>query len=136
MIGNGVTRNAVIGKLHRMQLPTRKPPSSRPDKPHPKHRKPARRWPGTGPRDEAQVERAIQASAVAAVKARKQWVPLNGKCPVGLLDLKEGECRWPLGEDTIMFCGEATEKYPYCPVHTRVAYQPVSTNGTKRNWYR
>jgi len=138
-IGNGISRNAVIGKIHRINLPPRDPVPSPNRNPHPRHRKqaPARRWPGTGPRDEAQVERAIQASARAAVTARKQWKPLNGKIPVGLLDLKQGECRWPVGEDTIMFCGEATEKHPYCPVHTRVAYQPPSTtNGAKPNWYR
>ncbi len=46
-----------------------------------------------------------------------------------LLDLEDNDCRFPFGEDTIMFCGEAKqEKSSYCAFHHRKCWmKPISS---------
>ncbi len=48
---------------------------------------------------------------------------------VDLLSLKEGMCRWPLGDpwhEDFAFCGGQTAPgLPYCDFHARIAYQPL-----------
>ncbi len=37
-----------------------------------------------------------------------------------LLELEDHDCRFPFGDEVIMFCGEARqEKSSYCPFHHR-----------------
>ena len=48
--------------------------------------------------------------------------------PTTLEDLKDENCRWPLGEKmdpAILFCGrESIGKFPYCRLHLLYAFQP------------
>ena len=48
----------------------------------------------------------------------------NRPDPVRLLAVRDGECRWPLGDvhgpDTLMCGGEAV-RGPYCPYHSHLA---------------
>ena len=52
-------------------------------------------------------------------------VPLDG---VSLLDLRDRQCRWPLGdriEPATRFCGhDALTGDSYCPTHRAAAYPP------------
>jgi GcrA cell cycle regulator len=45
-----------------------------------------------------------------------------------LLDLKENDCRWPIGDlrnPDFHFCGaQRLAGRPYCPVHWRMAFAP------------
>lgn len=46
---------------------------------------------------------------------------------VSLLDLKAADCRWPLGDGPFVFCGQhAYDGSPYCEYHHRLAYVPVT----------
>jgi len=49
---------------------------------------------------------------------------------VTIMELREGMCRWPLGDPTtpeFRYCGaRAVEGLPYCPHHAQIAYQPAA----------
>lgn len=119
-LGEGVSRNAVIGKAHRLGLESRPSPVK-----------------GGDEAAEVSVSKAPAAAAVptspppAAVVAR----PVVAKKPVRtgkaarttLLDLNEKVCKWPIGhpgEVDFHFCGKAAQAgFPYCTEHCLVAYQ-------------
>jgi GcrA cell cycle regulator len=134
----GVTRNAVIGKVHRLGLSGRaKSPSSGSSSARP--RKPA------APRANSGFNAAnhIRGNTVLAPQLRAQpearpepkpelldpdvVVPFSER--VTIMELKEHSCRWPMGDPThadFRFCGLKTDTgIPYCGYHCRIAYQPA-----------
>jgi GcrA cell cycle regulator len=123
----GVTRNAVIGKVHRLGLSGRAAPSqpSRPAFKAPRAPRPAaspassaaRRLEGHAPRSHAP----------APAEPRPLYYPEEpGSATV--LTLGAHMCKWPIGDpatDSFTFCGRRTDQEgPYCVEHARVAYQP------------
>jgi GcrA cell cycle regulator len=106
-LGAGFTRNAVIGKAHRLKLSSRMSPiSSSMSKAKP-----------------ANTQRApIQRLKHAAPPPVK--IDVKG---IKLIDLKERMCRWPLGDPqdpNFNFCGcNTVPGLPYCADHARMAYQ-------------
>jgi GcrA cell cycle regulator len=48
---------------------------------------------------------------------------------VTIMELREGMCRWPVGDPTtpeFRFCGSnGASVGPYCKHHARIAYQPA-----------
>ena len=132
-LGGGVTRNAVIGKVHRLGLAGRgragAPPPVRQVKPRPPS--------APAPLPET-VVRAVQpgaaaaetrvGQAVAAPWAEEAAIPVSQR--VSILDLRETMCRWPLGDPAspeFGFCGaRSVTGMPYCASHCRIAYQPAS----------
>lgn len=109
-LGN-VTRNAVIGKAHRLKLSNRVSPIQQNNK------KP--------------VSVPVSPPAAGKPEVRKaanDFTPTNIKIKgVSLADLKDRMCRWPIGdpkEAGFSFCGcQAVPSLPYCDEHARVAYQ-------------
>lgn len=112
-LGN-VSRNAVIGKAHRLKLSNRVSPIQQ-------NKKPAAA-PAAAARPQAQPPE-IRIQKAAAQDNRKS---------VSLMELKANECRWPLGdprEQAFGFCGyRAIPGLPYCPEHAKTAYQAASRN--------
>ena len=117
----GVSRNAVIGKLSRLNLTrdgeVRPPPRKRAAKGQP---------PKTGPRLQYQMLKALYGEPQPAVDDE----PIhNGHC-CSLLELSEERCRWPIstpGLADFCFCGNTPlQGLPYCAGHTRLAYRPGS----------
>ena len=119
----GVSRNAVIGKLSRLNLT----------------------------RGRTVDDRRVQDSGLAPARLRKavprlQYEMLatiygetDAPLPAGaideanhcsLLELSENRCRWPIstpGADDFCFCGNAApDGQPYCAGHSRLAYRPNS----------
>ena len=114
----GVTRNAVIGKVHRLGLSGRAAPSQ-PTRPAFKAPRPPR------PVAAAPAPRRVEApSAPATVPV--VYVEEPGSATV--LTLGAHMCKWPIGDpssDGFSFCGRRTgAEGPYCVEHARVAYQP------------
>lgn len=133
----GVTRNAVIGKVHRLGLSGR---AKAPQPVAPRPKKPVAR-PTAGPReaghptsigatalkaDAAPVARPTPAPAPALVSLSDE--PLIPNCTV--LQINEQTCKWPVGDPSSMdfhFCARRSDVgVPYCAYHARIAYQPVS----------
>ena len=126
----GITRNAVIGKVHRLGLSGRaKSPSST----APRQRK-ARAHPHM-----MRVARPAMRGNTALAQAYDYEVEaepelIDNVIPIGqrrnILELTEETCRWPIGDPgqaDFFFCGGRTiTTLPYCAFHSRVAYQPAS----------
>jgi GcrA cell cycle regulator len=118
----GVTRNAVIGKVHRLGLSGRATPSQ--------PQRPAFKAP-RAPR------------AAVAAPARRANEPAAPTTPVAVfypeepgsatvLTLGAHMCKWPIGDpstDGFTFCGRRSSDSPYCVEHARVAYQPQQKKG-------
>jgi GcrA cell cycle regulator len=126
----GVTRNAVIGKVHRLGLSGRAAPSQ-PARPAFKAPRPARPAATAVPA----ARRAAQppsrdAAHVAAVAHRPAAAPLQPEEPgvATVLTLGAHMCKWPIGDpatDEFTFCGRrSADDGPYCVEHARIAYQP------------
>lgn len=123
----GVTRNAVIGKVHRLGLSGRakSPSSSNRAKRTPRasgytRAKPSAKSGGNG---------AGKSTAVAT--QRVDPVPdLIAPEPkkLDLIALGENTCKWPIGDpatDDFYFCGHKTkDDTPYCEYHAQLAFQP------------
>ena len=122
----GVTRNAVIGKVHRLGLSGRATPAAparpvfkapRPARPVAAAPHPARRLESTAPTPPSlPVMREEPGSAT-------------------VLTLGAHMCKWPIGDpaaDGFTFCGRRTgADGPYCNEHARVAYQPQVKKGKR-----
>jgi GcrA cell cycle regulator len=130
-LGPGITRNAVIGKIHRLGLAERAKTSSVP-------RPRAPRTPRTqttelraqGPVVMGNVALALSPNAVVALapQIEENVIPISAR--VTLMELRESMCRWPLGDPTaaeFRFCGAKSPagSGPYCCQHSRIAYQPA-----------
>jgi GcrA cell cycle regulator len=136
----GITRNAVIGKVHRLGLSGRaKAPSSA----APRQRKP--RAPTHVFRTMRAAMRGNTAIATQALSAYEvelepepelveNIIPLGQRC--SLLELNDEKCHWPIGDPgqaDFFFCGGKTVTgLPYCGYHSRVAYQPVDRRRDRR----
>ena len=126
----GVTRNAVIGKVHRLGLSGRAKTSSTTARPKRQQRgtnfgaRPARsaqRKNGAGFPLPATGERPVVSQPVA--------VEAPDPLKLELVELTEQTCKWPIGDpaqEDFHFCGhKAKDSSPYCAYHSRLAYQPV-----------
>lgn len=136
-LANGITRNAVIGKVHRLGMSGRvKAASSVSSRPRMKSMRPAHSRPNT-PIMRGNTALALRPQPMEAPQPIEEIViPISEM--VTILELKEAMCRWPVGDPTtaeFRFCGakkSATGTSPYCPYHSRIAYQPVQERRRER----
>ncbi|MCI5078151.1 GcrA family cell cycle regulator [Oricola sp.] len=149
----GVSRNAVIGKVHRLKLSGRAKSvtSSAPKtKRNPAPRPPASRGGGFGGSaggvgnaigrtvttvthtvGATVMKNEIGAQALAEADTRPiedVVVPISKQ--LTLVELSENTCKWPQGDplsEEFHFCGHASDEgSPYCKYHAKLAYQPSS----------
>ncbi len=114
MIG-GMSRNAVIGKAHRLGLAGRPSPikerKARPKAPSPSHASPATTTTPATPK--VPLDNVVE------------LLPGGGAT---ILSLTERMCRWPHGDPKkpgFRFCGKpAADGTSYCADHLKLAYQP------------
>ena len=124
----GITRNAVIGKVHRLGLSGRaKSASSTAPRPR-KARSPMMRIGRASIRGNTALAHAYEMEAEAAPELIDNVIPIGQRRTI--LELTEQTCRWPVGDPSsseFFFCGGNTiGGLPYCAYHSRVAYQPAS----------
>jgi GcrA cell cycle regulator len=139
----GVSRNAVIGKVHRLCLPGRakaggtssatrptKRSNAAPARPTTFGNRPAAQRTAARPEGATMVKEEAELDATAPVPFRPASnviVPIARR--LGLTDLTERTCKWPVGDplkDDFHFCGhESPDQSPYCTYHQKLAYQPV-----------
>lgn len=119
----GVSKNAVVGKAHRLCLPGRQSPI---DPKRRAARKPAAKAKAgpASPHPAARPAAAPRPAAVAAQQpptAKKRRKALSGP-----------SCQWPFGDPRLPgfhFCGApATAGKPYCDEHCALAYNRVSSS--------
>ncbi len=156
----GVTRNAVIGKVHRLGLSNRAGSiKTKRDKSASRVKKNTRTK-AASPKIKTVIDthipeknaiipmrkpiltpgqplppqpsaNEISPEALATVKEVEK-----GAKKLSLLELTEKTCKWPIGDpatDEFWFCGLPTQNgKPYCEAHVGVAFQPVSSRRERR----
>lgn len=130
----GVTRNAVIGKVHRLGL------SGRVKSPGQSSAVRAKRQPRAnnfGSKPQRSTQRALNNTQIK-VNGRADRLPeiavedlaAPEAMKLALTELTDRTCKWPTGDpatDDFYFCGHsAQESSPYCEYHARLAYQPMA----------
>jgi len=123
----GISKNAVVGKAHRLHLPARPSPIKRTG-PRPQvYRQAAPRQPSVprapqAPREPRVAAQAQQTSAAALRALANQ--PSAKRLP--MMALSASTCRWPIGDPgdaEFHFCGERSlDGKPYCSSHASIAY--------------
>jgi GcrA cell cycle regulator len=131
-----VTRNAVIGKVHRLGLSGRATTSRmKSHRPRPRmatKRMAKARFSATG----NPAFRALYQEADAYIPAVEEIViPLAERKTIQTL--VECSCRWPIGDpqaSDFHFCGKnKVPGLPYCEFHARRAFQPPQTRRRERD---
>ena len=139
-LGMGVTRNAVIGKVHRLGLAGRPKAAVPTATPLRKVVKPVAR-----PHETAFAEPVFDSAPPLPV-VLKPIVPTPAladfEAPlceqVTIMELRESSCRWPMGDPTstdFRYCGARTPSGscgPYCTAHARLAFQPAPDRRRER----
>jgi GcrA cell cycle regulator len=125
----GITRNAVIGKVHRLGLSGRAKSAS---SGVPRKRK------ARATTHMLRIGRSIRGNTALApaydIEPEAQPALIDNIIPIGqrrsILELTEATCHWPVGDPSagdFFFCGGNTMfGLPYCAHHARMAYQPAS----------
>ena len=123
------SRNAVIGKVHRLGLSGRANPS----KPQrdgmitaPKPRREAKRKPVRKPVlivGNGAILDQPEPRAPKEISRAKAWDALEGSSPRPWEDRKAGECRWPIGEG--LSCCEPATDHRYCAEHAQMSRRAV-----------
>ena len=112
------TRNAVIGKAHRLNLEARAP---------------SKKASSSAALPSSQANRSTRKSSnPMSRKAKFQSILLDKNFepenPKSLEELSEKTCKWPIGhpnEESFYFCGRKPEgEFPYCKLHVLYAFQP------------
>jgi len=114
----GVSKNAVVGKAHRLNLPSRPSPIRRETE---------------GALRSAPLTRRTLPSREAAPLRRPEPAPAAARAPATVVRpfprLSNRSCCWPLGEPgtpEFRFCAaEAMTGKPYCADHAAIAYVKV-----------
>ena len=111
----GLSRNAVIGKAHRLNLSS---------KIRAKNLASSQGYQNsTGENDLKQKK--VRKNKFKSLIIEKNFEPEN---PKKLEELDESSCKWPIGhpeEEAFYFCGRSSLKdFSYCKLHLLYAYQP------------
>lgn len=133
----GVSRNAVIGKVHRLKLSSRgrTTTATTRQKKAPSLTKTVVKAAVQRPVTTSIGATALQAQFDAEPVVQRHLRPVeNVVVPISrrlaLVDLTERTCKWPNGDpltEDFSFCGnDAGESSPYCAYHAKVAFQPAS----------
>lgn len=154
----GVTRNAVIGKVHRLGLSNRATPNKAKAKVAPK----AKAAPKTKEPSKPKSVEVSSTSMSVTIPPRKPIITAGQPLPpqpsnseisaealqkvatvekeakkLSLMELTERTCKWPIGDpatEDFWFCGLGVESgKPYCEAHNGVAFQPMSARRDRRS---
>ncbi|MEK9918049.1 MAG: GcrA family cell cycle regulator [Pelagibacteraceae bacterium] len=115
MLGD-TTRNAVIGKAHRLNLEERAPSKSKSVHTEKKEA------------DSNQPKLRGSASRKSKFKSILLDKDFEPEKPTNLENLTDETCKWPIGhpdEENFYFCGrKPVDAFPYCKLHVLYAFQP------------
>lgn len=124
----GVTRNAVIGKVHRLGLSGRATPA-----------KPQRgRAPASEKKEEGATAKTVQQEVKPVIPEPEFIAPLvlDSGDRMTVATIKNNMCKWPIGDpatDEFHFCGQSTlSGKSYCAYHAHMAFQPPQRRTERR----
>ena len=111
----GISRNAVIGKAHRLNLSAKTKTRNNS----------ANQNFNNSTEENNSKQRQVRKSKFKSLLIEKDFEPEN---PKKLEELDESSCKWPVGhpeERSFHFCGRSSLKdFSYCKLHLLYAYQP------------
>ena len=111
----GISRNAVIGKAHRLNLSSKI--KNRPSI--------SNQSSNNSYEERTPIQKRGRKSKFQSLIIEKDFEPEN---PKQLEGLDENSCKWPVGhpeEKNFYFCGRSSLKdFSYCKLHLLYAYQP------------
>ena len=111
----GISRNAVIGKAHRLNLSS---------KIKARNSSSSQSFDNNSEENNSK-QRQVRKGKFKSLIIEKDFEPEN---PKKLEELDEDSCKWPIGhpeEETFYFCGRSSLKdFSYCKLHLLYAYQP------------
>ena len=150
-LGEGVTRNAVIGKVHRLKLSGRARPASAAPRVRTAPRSSGSQRRVAAPSSNARttlsgmmkdrrmnsapmigatalkISEEVEREAYVAPQVTELFIPLEQR--LSLLQLSETTCKWPIGDPLLpdfYFCGQHSDDgHPYCEFHSRRAYHQI-----------
>lgn len=136
----GVTRNAVIGKVHRLGLSGRAKSASSSAPRQRKARAPSPMMRVSRTASHGNTALAAHPSYAYDIEPEFEPEPTENIIPIGqrrtILELTEDTCRWPIGDPgtaDFFFCGgRPITSGPYCSYHSRMAYQPPAARRDRR----
>ena len=112
----GLSRNAVIGKAHRLNLSS---------KIKAKNASTNQNFQYDSNEENNTKQKRLRKSKFQSMIIEKEFEPEN---PKKLEELDESSCKWPVGhpeEESFYFCGRSSLKdFSYCKLHLLYAYQP------------
>tara|TARA_B100000795_G_scaffold248572_1_gene215516 strand:+ start:16 stop:516 length:501 start_codon:yes stop_codon:yes gene_type:complete len=112
----GISRNAVIGKAHRLNLSS---------KIKAKNMSTNQNFQYDNNEEINTKQKRARKSKFQSLIIEKEFEPEN---PKKLEELDESSCKWPVGhpeEESFYFCGRSSLKdFSYCKLHLLYAYQP------------
>ena len=123
----GVTRNAVIGKVHRLGLSGRATPA-----------KPQRGRSAPELKTNGEARKAPQEEVKPVIPEPEFIAPatLDTGDQVTVATIKNNMCKWPIGDpatDDFHFCGQSTlSGKSYCAYHAHMAFQPPQRRTERR----
>ena len=146
-LGEGVTRNAVIGKVHRLKLSGRAKPANSTQRARTASRVNRHTSPrggsgsggGSGSKRRTMSTPVSGANALNSAISEQENARLAARLEpellfppekrIGLLGLTDKTCKWPIGDpllDDFHFCGhDADDTAPYCKFHAKRAYHTL-----------
>lgn len=113
------TRNAVIGKVHRLGLSREKEIRVKVDAPR-------------APREHKALARVVKSNGNSN-SHRVLWSveaePIEMRCaavePLHLAEPETGKCKYPYGDGPFSFCGHDAPGKTYCDLHHELCYRPM-----------
>jgi len=125
ILGGGISRNAVIGKSHRLNLQGRA---------HSRMISSPKINNETFENRQTNEKKIRRPRGLRAIVIEKDFEPEN---PIPLEKLTDKVCRWPVGhpdEVDFYFCGRSSmESRVYCKLHVMHAYQPKGWKEDREN---
>ena len=156
----GVTRNAVIGKVHRLGLSNRNGGAGKAAPKDKAKEAPKEKVAAPTPRRDSTAA-GTQSAEPPPTSLRRAIIPAGQPLPpqpsaneispealatvrevekkskkISLMELTERTCKWPVGDpatDDFWFCGLPSQTgKPYCEAHVGVAFQPMNSRRDRK----
>ena len=125
-LGDGLTRSAVLGKIHRLGM------NFLPREATKSNFRPASNPKTTAPR----IVQAKTAPRMPQPSRRHNPVPKPMAMPlITITELTNDTCRWPVGDPKtpeFRYCGARSGEALYCPSHAKLAYMPPKYRGNEQ----
>lgn len=126
----GFSRNATIGKAHRLGLNARKTDGNTERRGPPAEGRPRRRT-------KHNMTKLLAIAAGEHGDEATTLAPTTAASPVLFFELRSEHCRWPVSGEGIgaVFCGgQVADKQSYCALHCRMAYRKPEPRARRKHF--